>query len=99
MTIERHSIRVDGAVTSITMEPEFWEELKLLCETRDMKASELVTRLAKNDPDNLCRAIRLEILHAKNLEIANLRKMVLSISKTALDGVKPPASAKMRAVR
>lgn len=99
MASHKHSIRINGNVTSISLEPEYWEEFKLLCEVRGMKVSELATILARENPDNLCSAIRTEILHAKNLELGNMRKMIGAVAKGALDNITPQPVTKVRAVR
>lgn len=71
----------------------------MLCEVRGMRVSEFATMLARGEPNNLCSAIRTEILHAKNIELANLRKMIGAVAKGALDGVTPQKAAKVRVVR
>lgn len=96
MTMRRHAVRINGITSSISLEDDFWEELKVLADVRDMPVSSIVTMLASGQPLNLSAAIRSEILHAKNREIANLQKMVATVAKL---GLKDSTDEIVKAVR
>ena len=63
MSLPKHSIRVDGRKTGISLEPEFWDGLKEIAEGRGMSVSELVTSINSEDRHgNLSSAVRVFVL-------------------------------------
>jgi len=62
-SIAKHSIRIDGRKTGITLEPEFWDGLKEIAVGRGVSVSELVTSINSERRDaNLSSAVRLFVL-------------------------------------
>lgn len=60
----KRSIQIAGHLTSISLEPLFWDLLKAAAETRGLPLNALVAqidvdRIAVDDPPNLASAIRL----------------------------------------
>ena len=61
--IAKHSIRIDGRKTGITLEPAFWDGLKEIAAGREVTVSELVTSInSKHRHGNLSSAVRLFVL-------------------------------------
>ncbi|MGQ3177755.1 MAG: ribbon-helix-helix domain-containing protein [Blastomonas fulva] len=60
----KRSIQIAGHLTSISLEPLFWDMLKAAAETRALPLNALVARIdveriEADDPPNLASAIRL----------------------------------------
>lgn len=60
----KRSIQIAGHLTSISLEPLFWDMLKAAAETRGLPLNALVARIdveriEADDPPNLASAIRL----------------------------------------
>lgn len=64
--LDKHSITISGHSTSITLEPQFWSQLKVMAKTQGKSLNCLVTEIdkAREDHTNLSSAIRLFILQA-----------------------------------
>jgi len=63
-TIVKRTIVIAGHKTSVSLEDEFWNALKVIAGERDMRAWELVTSIDSNRRhDNLSSAIRLFVLN------------------------------------
>jgi predicted DNA-binding ribbon-helix-helix protein len=63
-TIVKRTIVIAGHKTSVSLEDEFWNALKVIAGERDMRAWELVTSINSNRRhDNLSSAIRLFVLN------------------------------------
>jgi predicted DNA-binding ribbon-helix-helix protein len=61
--MKKHTVNISGHDTSVSLEPEFWEELKHLAELRDMSLHDLICEIdANRDTRNLSSALRLYIL-------------------------------------
>ena len=58
----KQSIRIAHHNTSISLEPEFWDELKAIAEKDGVSLSALVTEIDAHRTCNLSRALRLYIL-------------------------------------
>ncbi len=61
MTMKR-SIRIAGHRTSLSLEPEFWDELKRLAARDRITVSELVSHIDAARSGNLSSALRLFVL-------------------------------------
>jgi predicted DNA-binding ribbon-helix-helix protein len=62
-SVVKHSVSIAGRRTSVSLEDEFWKELKKIARHRKMSASALITEIKANQQhDNLCSAIRLFVL-------------------------------------
>ncbi len=60
--ISKRSVIVAGHRSSVSLEAEFWDELKQIAATRGMSINDLITEIDKTRSGNLSSAIRLHIL-------------------------------------
>ncbi len=60
--IKKRSICISGHATSITIEDEFWIELKKISKEERVSINILISEIDKNNSGNLSSAIRLYIL-------------------------------------
>ena len=61
MTAKR-SVVIAGHATSVTLETEFWDELKAMAETRGISVNQLVAEIDSGRSGNLSSAIRVFVL-------------------------------------
>lgn len=65
MASKKRSVKVSGHETSITLEEEFWVELKNISNEKSISLSTLVTQIDEcRINDNLSSAIRIFILQS-----------------------------------
>ena len=62
----RRSIAIHGHKTSVSLEDDFWTDLKNIAHTQQTTMSELVTKINQTREGNLPSAIRLFVLHFRN---------------------------------
>ncbi len=64
--LEKHSLTLQQHRTSVSLEPEFWQEFRNIAKARDMGINALATEIDNaRDPDtNLASAIRLFVLRS-----------------------------------
>ena len=62
--IQKRSVLLAGHKTSISLEPEFWEALRLLAERRGLSLNRLVAEIDERRAGNLSSALRLHVLAA-----------------------------------
>lgn len=67
MSIRKYSVMIAGHRTSVSLEPEFWEELKKLAARRNLTPAELITRIDANRKGSLSSELRLYVLRALTL--------------------------------
>lgn len=61
--MKKHSVRIAGHPTSITLEPEFWAQLNALAAAHGKSLTALVTEIDESRGErNLSSAIRVYIL-------------------------------------
>ena len=61
--LEKHSITIMGHQTSISLEPEFWVELKTICEKENKSLGKIITEIDESSVnENLSSKIRVFIL-------------------------------------
>jgi predicted DNA-binding ribbon-helix-helix protein len=60
--IVKRSIIIAGQKTSVSLENEFWEELKKIASTRNRPVSHLIADIEDGKQGNLSSAIRLFVL-------------------------------------
>ena len=64
-SVKKHSLVIAGHRTSISLEPAFWDELKVIAEQRRLSLAALVADIdAARGPANLSSAIRVFVLNA-----------------------------------
>ncbi len=62
--MKKHSITIKGHKTSITLETEFWNELKLISQKEDKSIQQIITEIdSVSDNKNLSSSIRIFILN------------------------------------
>ncbi len=70
---QKHSFNISGHQTSITLEAEFWQALKIIATHKDKSLAQIITNIDNRRIDqNLSSAVRVYILQyyqdlAKNL--------------------------------
>jgi predicted DNA-binding ribbon-helix-helix protein len=60
--MQKRSIRIAGHGTSISLEPEFWAELKRIAVAEKIPLSRLVARVDTGRSGNLSSALRVFVL-------------------------------------
>ena len=61
--LEKHSITITGHHTSISLEPEFWDELKSICKAENKSLGKIISEIDEMPiNDNLSSKIRVFIL-------------------------------------
>ena len=58
----KHSVIISGHSTSISLEEEFWLELKKIAQTRQIPLNALIAEVDNTRTGNLCSALRLLVL-------------------------------------
>ncbi len=61
--MKKKSLVIMGHATSISMEPEFWEQLKQIADEKKTSVSQLITVIDQNRETNLSSAVRVYILN------------------------------------
>ena len=61
--MKKHSVELSGHRTSITLEDEFWQELKVIAKRKNTSVRQLLIQIDDTHQGNLSSAIRLFILH------------------------------------
>jgi len=63
-TSNKHTVKINGHITSVFLETEFWEEFKKICQNKELSLDQLITQIdrEKSTP-NLSSAIRLYVLN------------------------------------
>lgn len=62
--LKKRSILIAGHATSVSLEPEFWEALRLLADERGVSLNSLVAHIDGARDGNLSSAIRVHVLQA-----------------------------------
>lgn len=60
--IKKRSVRIAGHSTSLSLEPEFWDELKHIAAQQGQTLSQLIQEIDANRTDNLSAALRVYVL-------------------------------------
>lgn len=61
--MKKRSVKIAGHATSISLEEEFWEELKELAKSRGLALNQLIASVdSKRGVDNLSSALRVYVL-------------------------------------
>ncbi len=64
--MRKRSVLIAGHATSVSLEDEFWSELKYMASAQKMSLNELVSAIDAQKTGNLSSALRLYVL--KNLK-------------------------------
>jgi predicted DNA-binding ribbon-helix-helix protein len=62
--IIKRSVRIAGHQTSVSLETEFWNELKTLARQRHLTVTQLIAEIDRQRTGNLSSAIRVYVLKA-----------------------------------
>ncbi len=60
--IKKRSVRISGHETSVTLEQDFWDALRAICEERDLSLNALISEIDGNHDGNLSSAVRVFVL-------------------------------------
>jgi predicted DNA-binding ribbon-helix-helix protein len=60
--MNKHSVTVEGHRTSISLEPEFWDEFCRLCSGHGVAIGDAIAEIDRTRNTNLSSAIRLYVL-------------------------------------
>ena len=71
-SVIKRSIRIARHSTSISLEPEFWAELKRIAAAEKLSLNQLVGRIDAKRPGNLSSALRVYVL--KEIKSSALRR-------------------------
>ena len=70
--MQKHSVKIAGHSTSISLEPEFWAELVGLAEEQELSINDLITEIdTMRDQGNLSSAIRIYVLKTLKEKVKN----------------------------
>ncbi len=58
----KHSVNIQGHHTSVSLEPEFWTELKKISKVKGQSINDIIAEIDDTQPDNLSSAIRVYVL-------------------------------------
>ena len=64
--LKKRSIRIARHNTSLSLENEFWTELKRLAKAQKLSLNQLVAKIDKDRAGNLSSALRLYVLRELN---------------------------------
>ena len=71
-TIVKRSVKVAGHSTSVSLEDEFWTELKLIADEREISVATLIAEVDQDRKSaNLSSALRLSVLRALKRKLAD----------------------------
>ena len=67
--MKKHSVKIAGHPTSISLEDEFWAVIKRIAKEQGLSINAYITEKEKEHPENLSGMLRLEVLryHQKKL--------------------------------
>lgn len=60
--VRKRSIVLEGQKTSVSLEDEFWDELKNIARSSNVTLSELICEISAHQSKNLSSAIRVHVL-------------------------------------
>lgn len=60
--IRKYSVRIAGHMTSVSLEPAFWEALQHIAAREDRSMADLITSIDEGRGTNLSSALRLFVL-------------------------------------
>jgi predicted DNA-binding ribbon-helix-helix protein len=65
----KHTVKINGHITSVFLESEFWSELKQISKVKEISTDQLISQIdQRKQGSNLSSAIRLYVLnHIRNL--------------------------------
>lgn len=73
--LKKHSLKLWGHATSITLEEIFWKSLKDIALQRNIPLHKLVEEIDETREVNLCSALRVYILQYYQLQVNHCRNI------------------------
>lgn len=64
VTIRKYSVRIKGHMTSVSLEPPFWEALQHLADQQKRSMADLIATIDEGRQTNLSSALRLYVLNS-----------------------------------
>jgi predicted DNA-binding ribbon-helix-helix protein len=61
--LKKHSIIIAGHASSVSLEPEFWDELKQISERDGVSINQIISMIDADRGGNLSSAIRIFIIN------------------------------------
>ncbi|OJX75222.1 ribbon-helix-helix domain-containing protein [Magnetospirillum sp. 64-120] len=61
--LRKHSIIISGHASSVSLEPEFWDEFRQIADRLGLSVNQLVSRIDSERGGNLSSAIRVFVLN------------------------------------
>ena len=77
----KHSVRLMGHATSLSLEPEFWKALGRIAEEQNISVTELIRRIDCERTGNLSSALRVYVLNTLWQQVLNIRNNAKSSQK------------------
>lgn len=71
MAILKRSVLISGHSTSISIENEFWDELKAIANSKNTSITKLIEEIDKTRTGNLSSSIRLYVLKELKAQTPN----------------------------
>jgi predicted DNA-binding ribbon-helix-helix protein len=88
---QKHSVRIAGHPTSVSVEPPFWEALAEIAARREQPLNALLAAIDRERTGNLSSAIRLFVLDScRRGELCNRNSPIRSLDAPAC-GARPGA--------
>ena len=69
--LRKHSIIISGHASSVSLEPEFWDELRLIADRLGLSLNQLVSQIDSDRTGNLSSAIRVFVFKDMRSRIYN----------------------------
>ena len=61
--MDKHSVIISGHSTSLSLEPEFWSELKIIAKDKKIPVAVLIEQIDNTRTGNLSAAVRIYVLN------------------------------------
>ena len=72
--MEKHSVIISGHSTSLSLEPEFWAELKAIAKDKQVSVATLIEQIDNIRTGNLSAAVRVYVLNFLKQKVVNNKK-------------------------
>lgn len=74
--MKKHSVKISGHPSSVSLEDEFWDALKAIAKARGQSLNSLISEIDENmqmegQHDNLSSAIRIFVLNDYKRKVSN----------------------------
>ncbi|MGE4279643.1 MAG: ribbon-helix-helix domain-containing protein [Magnetospirillum sp.] len=70
--LRKHSIIISGHASSVSLEPEFWDELRLIADRLGLSINQLVSQIDSDRTGNLSSSIRVYVFNDMRSRIAGV---------------------------